>query len=465
MDMSCKTFEEAMAILDDALTFGIDPSLDGMFAMMEALGNPQKSFKSIQIAGTNGKTSTSRMAAALLRAYGYKVGLYTSPDLVTYPERYEIDGKVISDELFVQGIDKASQVAEAVVASGLAPAVTEFELLTAAAMQIFAEEGVDYAVLECGMGGRWDATTVVDPEVAVITGIGLDHTAILGDTLELISGEKAAIIEPGCIAVVGDGVLQPEVLPVFVKQAEECGTPLHMVYEVDEENKDEAPLVVIADTSDLPLADLADKIHPEMTCHFQVLQDDEEGIRFSIVSPRADYGSFFFDQPRYQASNVSTALLAVEEALGKELDAKIIQQVLDTIVFPGRFETLREDPLLIIDAAHNPQGAHLLAQTICRHFPEYGLPTLLLAVLADKDARGVIEELAPAASRIVVTRTTSPRAHTVEELAAMVTELTGVEPETFATPEEAVEALTQRGEKVVASGSITLAGAVKALFI
>ena len=175
------TYDDAVATLEDALKFGMDPSLEPIRAMCAAMGDPQKRYRCVQVAGTNGKSSTTRMIAALLHAQGLRVGLYVSPHLIKYPERIEIDGRVVSDEDFARGIEVAL---DAAARAGVQ--ATEFELLTAAALWLFAREDVDWAVLECGLGGRWDATSVVDPQVAVITGVALEHTAILGDTIEKI---------------------------------------------------------------------------------------------------------------------------------------------------------------------------------------------------------------------------------------------------------------------------------------
>lgn len=177
-------YREALEALQGALKFGINPGLGPIERMCAALGDPQGAYRCVQVAGTNGKSSTSRMTAALLRSQGIKTALYTSPELVRYPERMEIDGRVVSDGQFASAVEAALGAAAACSIEA-----TEFELLTAGALWLFAQEGVEAAVLECGLGGRWDATSVCTPQVAVITGIALDHTHILGDTLEAIAAE------------------------------------------------------------------------------------------------------------------------------------------------------------------------------------------------------------------------------------------------------------------------------------
>lgn len=409
------TYDDAVATLEGALKFGMNPSLEPIRAMCAAMGEPQKRYRCIQVAGTNGKSSTTRMIAALMRAQGLRVGLYVSPHLVKYPERIEIDGRVVSDESFARGIEAALDAAARAHVEA-----TEFELLTAAALWLFAQEGAGWVVLECGLGGRWDATSVVNPQVAVITGVALEHTAILGDTIEKIAGEKAAIIKPGCKAVFAHDLAARE---VFERQAQQVRAP----YE---------------------------NANPETVIPFE---DELASL------------------PVYQRSNLATALTAVTAALGHAPSPESVRMALSRLVIPGRFEILRHDPLVIIDAAHNPQSAHALAGELQRLFEyargfdslthSYSIgaapsrPTLLLGVLDDKDARGIIRELCPLFSRIVVTASSSSRSIPAAELAMLVEEECGVRPEIATSISEARELL--RHEPVIATGSITVAGEVK----
>ncbi len=409
------TYDDAVATLEGALKFGMNPSLEPIRAMCAAMGEPQKRYRCIQVAGTNGKSSTTRMIAALMRAQGLRVGLYVSPHLVKYPERIEIDGCVVSDESFARGIEAALDAAARAHVEA-----TEFELLTAAALWLFAQEGAGWIVLECGLGGRWDATSVVNPQVAVITGVALEHTAILGDTIEKIAGEKAAIIKPGCKAVFAHDLAARE---VFERQAQEVRAPY-------------------------------------------------ENANLEAVIPFEDE---LASLPTYQRSNLATALAAVTAALGHAPSPESVRMALSELVIPGRFEILRHDPLVIIDAAHNPQSAHALAGELQRLFecargfdslthsysigPAPPRPTLLLGVLDDKDARGIIRELCPLFSRIVVTASSSSRSIPAAELAMLVEEECGVRPEIATSISEARELL--RHEPVIATGSITVAGEVK----
>lgn len=399
------TYDDAVATLEGALKFGMNPSLEPIRAMCAAMGNPQKRYRCVQVAGTNGKSSTTRMIAALLHAQGLRVGLYVSPHLVKYPERIEIDGRVVNDESFAWGIEAALDAAARAHVEA-----TEFELLTAAALWLFAQEGVDWAVLECGLGGRWDATSVVNPQIAVITGVALEHTAILGDTVEKIAAEKAAIIKPGCKAIFAHDLTARE---VFERQARQVRAP----YE---------------------------DANPEAVIPFE---DELAGL------------------PVYQRSNLATALAAATAALGHGSSSESVRMALSGLIIPGRFEILRHDPLVIVDAAHNPQSAHVLAGELqrlfecARGFDSPPRPALLLGVLDDKDARGIIRELCPLFSRIVVTASSSPRSIPAVELAALVEEECGMRPEIATSISEARELL--RHEPVIATGSITVAGEVK----
>ncbi|MDR1016186.1 MAG: bifunctional folylpolyglutamate synthase/dihydrofolate synthase [Coriobacteriales bacterium] len=387
-------YATALEALQTATKFGINPTLENAFALCDALGRPQDKYRAIQVTGTNGKTSTCRYIAEILRVLGYRVGLYTSPELVRVEERVEIDGEVVAPETFAAAILKVSRL-------GLP--YTQFELLTAAALEIFAEQEVEYAVLEVGMGGRWDATSVVTPALAMITGVGLDHCAILGDTLEAIACEKAAIIKPGSVAVVGR-VPEPT-LSIFQEQAQRVDAPF---------------------------------------------------THYTGACP--DF------TPTYQGANAALAACAVGRLLGREFGSDV-ETVLRELPIPGRFETLRKDPLLLIDAAHNPQSAHFLAAALQERFTEseLGQTTLLLAALSDKDAAGIAAELTPLFGRVALTQTASPRALPVAELAAVVGESASGAPILYPDVKSALDGLSSADLPVVATGSITLAGEVKAL--
>jgi dihydrofolate synthase/folylpolyglutamate synthase len=414
----------------------VNPSLESIRALCSELGDPQSRFASIQITGTNGKTSTARFTEALLRAQGLKTGLYTSPELQRYPERIEIGGKVVSDDDFALAVGVAVEAAHALLGE---QGATEFELLTLAALWLFAEKGVEVAVLEVGMGGRWDATSVVNAKVAVVTGVGLDHTRVLGDTTEQIAAEKAAIIKRGSVAVLGPGTEGLERL--FLAQAARVGAPLVAVRERGASSPADEDRTVRYTLEDTPAS--------------------PGGITtVAVHTPHGIYPALSVVGPAYQAPNVATALAAAEAYIGGALDPAAAASALRASRAPGRFELVGERPPVVIDAAHNPQGAAALADAIAAAWPDPQVrPALLLGVLSDKDAAGIVTALAPVVGAIAVTASSSPRAIAPDALALIVEEVTGVAPQVFATVAEGTKAMVAaHPEGLVVSGSITVAG-------
>lgn len=424
------SYDDALAALKAALKFGINPSLDGIAALCEELGRPQDALSVIQVTGTNGKSSTCRFIEALLRAEGCRTGLYTSPELERYPERIEIAGEVVSDADFAQAVAAALDAADALRPGlhGSGAGFTEFELLTAGALWLMREMGVEAAVLEVGLGGRWDATSVAVPRVAVVTGVGLDHMAILGDTLEAIAAEKAAIIRPGSVAVLGPGVAP--VADVFLARADEVGAPVL------------APRYEVTAGPASPLGETV----------------------VDIQAPRALYPSVPLRTPAYQAGNLATAVVAAESWLGRALSRDAVTEAASGIRLPGRFEVLRTAPIAIVDGSHNPQAALVLAESIAAAWPDADdRPVVVLGVLADKDAAGIASALAPVAERFVVTAPDSPRALLAEELAAIVTSTT-LRPADVATDLAAAIRLAEdTGRPFVVTGSLTTAGQARGL--
>ncbi len=445
------TYDEALAIVRGALRFGIEPLLETVEDMLAELGDPDLAFECVQIAGTNGKTSTSRYTAAILAGEGLRTALYTSPELVSYTERMEVAGAPVSEVAFAHGVSAAHVAGERVNArraeQGLRPYdITEFDTLTVAAMVVFAEAGVDVAVLECGMGGRWDATSAAKSIRSVaVTGIGLDHMRILGDTLEEIAGEKAAIIKPGRACVLGAGTAEPaSVERVFLDQAAEAGV---------------TPVLVRPDAAGEKNAGL-----PVATFRVTKVPRRLGGpLELDVATPRATYPELAALKPSYQAQNIACAVTLAEAHLGRALDAEALFTSIVQCPTPGRFQLLRPEPPLLIDACHNPQSVEVFLAALEDVLPQgEPRPLLLAAVLADKDVRGIVDLLARAFPRVAVTQTSSPRALSASELAALFAEA-GVEVVgTYPTVEAATSALC--GESCVACGSITLAGELAALF-
>ena len=452
------SYAEALHHLHETLKFGICPMLETVEDMLAELGDPDTRFQSIQIAGTNGKTSTSRYTAALLRAEGYRVALYTSPELVSYTERMEVQGSPVSEEQFARGIAAATlagqRVNERRAAAGERPYdITEFDLLTVAACVVYAEAGVDVAVLECGMGGRWDATSAVKSIRSVaVTGVGLDHIHVLGDTLEAISGEKAAVIKSGRTCVLGVGTATPDsVEDVFLARCEEQGV---------------TPVLLRPEN----LADAEGEMHPgvprahEGMPHASYLVSERPArlgaaLRLRVTTPLAEYPQLAAPKPSYQAANIACSVVLAEQFLGRALDSEKAAFAIWGCPTPGRFQLLVEEPPVIIDACHNPQSVETFLTAVRAIEPEVsGRPQLLCAALADKDCAGMVELLAHEFPSVVVTQTSSPRALAANELAALFREVGADVTAVYPTVEEATSALC--GESYVACGSITLAGAV-----
>lgn len=455
------TYDEALEQLHSALRFGICPMLETVEDMLAELGDPDLRYDCVQIAGTNGKTSTSRFTAAILAGEGLSVALYTSPELVSYTERMEVGGHPVSEAAFAHGIAAAAEAGRRVNASRAAAGerpydVTEFDTLTVAAAVVFAEAGVDVAVLECGMGGRWDATSAMKSIRSVaVTGIGLDHTRILGDTLEAIAGEKAAIIKPGRACVLGVGCATPtSVEDVFLEQCHAAGVTPTLVRALDR-------------------VDVAGEMHPGIAREHAGLPQASFGVtkrphrlgaplELSVNTPRSLYAELACLKPDYQAANVACAVALAEAHLGRALAQDALFESLVTCPTPGRFQLLRPEPPVLIDACHNPQSVEAFLAAVAAMEPDVARrPHLLCAVLADKDVAGIVRLLAPAFPSVCVTQTASPRALAVHELAGLFREAGATVTAEYPDVATATSALC--GESYVACGSITLAGEVAGL--
>lgn len=455
------TFDEAIERLHATKKFGIQPLLESVEDMLAELGNPDDHFESVQIAGTNGKTSTSRYTAAILMGEGKRVALYTSPELVCLTERMEVMGRPVSEENFARGMAAAVTSGERVnarrSAAGERPYdITEFDLLTVAALVVFAEAGVDVAVLECGMGGRWDATSAAHNIKSVaVTGIGLDHTRILGDTLEAIAGEKAAIIKPGRACVLGVGCATPtSVEDVFLEQCRATGVTPTLVRALDRVDvAGEMHHGIAREHAGLPQASFGVTKRPHRL---------GAPLELSVNTPRSLYAELACLKPDYQAANVACAVALAEAHLGRALAQDALFESLVTCPTPGRFQLLRPDPPVLIDACHNPQSVEAFLSAVAAVEPDVARrPQLLCAILADKDVAGIVRLLAPAFPSVCVTQTASPRALAVHELAGLFREAGATVTAEYPDVASATSALC--GESYVACGSITLAGEVAGL--
>ena len=462
-------FDEAIARIEASLRFGIDPSLAPIRALLDELGHPEDAYACIQVAGTNGKTSTSRYTAALLRAAGRKVGLYTSPHLVSYTERVEIGGEPVGEGLFALGVSYALAAWGRIAARDedmRAQGVTEFELLTAAALVMYALEGVDYAVLEVGLGGRWDATSAVQTCACALTGVALDHTAILGNTLAKIAHEKAAVIHPGIPAVLGMSAVCPrETLEVVAGRCED--TDVRPCVVMDAAHPVECDPEFLEHEADLATFDILSQgegVSVGVGAAPKVAFDVHVSVDVPDVGLiEADYPSMAVAGPIYQPQNATCALALATAVLARPLKADAARQALLSCPVPGRFQTLRTDPLVIVDACHNPQSAEAFCDAARTVFPcKSSRPTLLIGALADKDHAGIVSRIVPLFDRVVVTQSSSARAFPADDLAAEIERLCGVKPAAvYGTAEAALTALC--GESFIACGTITLIGEIAAI--
>jgi dihydrofolate synthase/folylpolyglutamate synthase len=361
------------------------PDLDRIVDLLTLLGDPQRAFPAIHITGTNGKTSTARMIDGLLRELALRTGRYTSPHLESVTERICVDTEPLAAERFAEVYDEVAPFAELVDARH-SERVTFFELLTAMAFAAFADAPVDAAVVEVGLGGRWDATNVLQAPVAVVTPISLDHVGILGDTIEAIAAEKAGIVHPGATVV---SALQPEAAArVLLERAGDVGaTVRHEGLDFGVRSR-----TVAVGGQLLTLQGLA-------------------GVYDEVFLPL--YGE-------HQARNAAYALAAVEAFLGQAdrepLDAELVRAAFAGAASPGRLEVLRRSPTVLIDGAHNPAGASALTAALQDAF-SFDRLVGVVAMLDDKDAAGMLAELEPVLSSVVVTTNGSPRAMPAMELA------------------------------------------------
>ncbi len=400
------------------------------------LGDPQLKTPAVLVAGTNGKGSTAATLASILKASGHRTGLYTSPHLLRINERIQLDGRPIPDEAFAATYDRVTTAAQELVEGGVLPHLPSFfETLTAMAFDYFAREQAEIAVLEVGMGGRLDATNIVEPIVSIITDIDLDHQNYLGDTIAAIAGEKAGILRAARLAITLPQ--HPEANQVLGERMMELGA--HAV----SATRNLPPLV--------PGADAAISFAAGATRYpLQVL-----GQMVEIASPLVG---------RHQLRNLALAITAAEElaGLGYRITAMSIAQGVRQTAWPGRFQRLAATssrPEVVLDVAHNPAGAWALRAALSEQYE--GRPMVLLfAAMADKAVAQMAQILWPAMQRVVLTRVSgNPRAAQVAELAALAAEL-GVPHSEAATVPEAVSLACQQAHELGAEALLVVAGSI-----
>ena len=395
---------------------GMRPGLERIEALLDAVGHPEVAFTIAQVGGTNGKGSIAAMLAAILQAAGRRVGLYTSPHLRDYRERIRVDGRPISEADFVDEVEALGTLIARLD-------VTVFEAGTALALDHFCRARVDVAVLEVGLGGRLDATTVGKPRVEVVGPIDYDHQHELGDTLELIATEKAAIVRSG---VAFSARQDPEAEVVLEQRAAAVGVPL--LREGRELHVTPRGFTLEAQQLDLAGPDWR---MPDVAC-----------------------GLLGVFQP-------SNALLAAAAARELGADEGAIRAGLRGARWPGRFQILRRDPVVILDGAHNPAGARALAASLRAYFPGRTV-TFVIGIMGDKDAGGILGALRPLAARVILTASQNPRAAAPDALRPLVP--AGVPVDTVSSPLEALaRARVEAGAGIVCvAGSLSLIGDVLA---
>ncbi|SDM51586.1 bifunctional folylpolyglutamate synthase/dihydrofolate synthase [Actinomyces ruminicola] len=454
VEVSARMRQVEAEILSRAPEHQVQPSLDRVAAVLDILGNPERNYRIVHVAGTNGKTSTARMTERLLAATGMRTGRFTSPHLATIRERIALDGEPISEEGFIAAWEDVAPYIEMVDARSQAdggPRLSFFEVLTVMALAAFADHPVDVAVIEVGMGGTWDSTNVVPGDVEVITPIGLDHAAWLGTTLAEVAANKAGIVKDGATLITA---LQPEPAQSVIAEAAQA----HQVLwrrELDPEEDPDAP-----DAGVLRVLDRTLGVGGQMV---------------TFATAAAVYEDVFIPlHGGYQAHNALLALAAAEAVFGGgPLPAKIVEDGFASVTSPGRLEVLRSSPTVIVDAGHNPHGVAALVGAVEEAFGFQHL-VAVVGLMKDKDAEGILSVLEPTCDAVVCVPVESPRAMDADDLGAVARDVFGSERVTVAPilmsgVEQAVNLsegfdapLTASGVLIV--GSVVLAAEARALF-
>ncbi len=378
-------FNEVNREIERMLKFGIKPGLERISKLLESLNNPQNNFKTIHIAGTNGKGSTAAMSASILKESEYLTGLYTSPHLVRINERFSINGTEISDEDFALVGERVIKAAKKLISEGFEE-ITQFEILTAMAFEYFSYMKVDFAVIEVGLGGRYDATNVITPELCFITSITFDHTEILGNSIKEIAYEKAGIIKKN--------------VPVVVY-------PQKFL---------EAEAVIESEAAKLGV--------------FSIFTSSESGREVSWAS---NYQVFNFRSVNFELENLKLALLGEHQIINaanvingmlilaekyKDIDEKAIRNGLRNVIWPCRLSVIGNNPIILADGAHNKEGLKSLSDAVIKYFPDYK-KVLLIGMLKDKEYEFAVKYLGPLFDSIITTEIEGERKLEALELASL----------------------------------------------
>ena len=411
-------YAAARAFLDRLPRYEVKPGLERVRRLLDAVGRPERTSRAIHVAGTNGKGSVVAMLASVLHRAGFRVGRYTSPELVDFRDRVVVDGAWISEEALALGVDRLQEAIDA------GDPASQFEAITALAFDHFARLGVDLAVIEVGLGGRFDATNVVSPILTVLTNVTLDHQWILGESLEEIAWEKAGIAKAGVPLICGD--LDPTVQRVVAAECARVGAEMLPSGTID----------VTARETDWTSA------------HYTA---GVSGRRLEIELPLPG---------RYQEENLRVVLRAVDALREKGLDIPddAIVEGLREVTWPGRFEIVHRDPIIVLEGAHNPAGAERLAADIVARVPDPARRHLLFGVLGDKNAREMLDVLGPAFGSIALCQSSSPRALPVTEL-RQLTAARALDTAWYHSVAEALEGILPtlcKADVLVVAGSLTV---------
>lgn len=429
------------AIVARAPEHDIDPTLDRVREVLELLGDPQRAYRTVHVTGTNGKTSTARVVERLVREHGLRTGLFTSPHLSRVTERIQIDGEPIGDEQFVelwQDVAPYVHIVDQRWAERGQPTLSFFEVFTVMAFAAFADAPVDVAVIEVGLGGRWDATNVIDADVAVIAPVAMDHERWLGHTLVEIASEKAGIVKDGATLVLA-------------------------------EQTDEAEGVVLAAAAERG----ARVVREGVDVHVVERQVAVGGQMLVLRGLGGVYADVYLPlHGAHQAHNALLALVAVEALLtgGAALDGDVVGAALADVTSPGRLEVVRSSPTVVVDAAHNPAGAQALVEALDEAF-QFQRVVGVVGVMADKDPEGILAVLEPELAEIVVTQAGTDRALDVDDLAAIAVDVFGEDrvhvvhrlDDAVETAVSLAESEVERGAAVLVTGSVLLVAEARVL--
>lgn len=410
----------------------IAPSLERIAALVDILGSPQLTYPTIHVGGTNGKTTTSRMIDSLLFSTGMRTGRFTSPHLETYLERIAINGRPIDPKELIFSYNDIAPYLDLMDEKFEHP-ISFFEAITALAFAAFAEHPVDVAVIEVGMGGEWDATNVISADISVIMPIGFDHMEYLGNTLTEIASTKAGIIKEGSFVVLAQQ--EPEAAKELIGRAAKVGA------------------TIVREGVEYSVASRAIAIGGQL---------------ITIAGINDTYHDIFLPlHGKHQATNAASALVAVEAFFGDQpLDIEAVRAGFAEVTSPGRCEVIQRDPTIILDAAHNPHGARALAETLESAFT-FDEIIGVVAVFADKDARGILQALEPILNSVIVTASSSERAMKVVELEKIASEVfgkdrvfpvAGLNSALDRATKEAMRPLSEESVGVVVTGSVVTVG-------